>query len=55
MPAHLGAALKAYEFLVSYLSKHKVESMKAELEVAREMAELLPHKITRAMRAAAGS
>ena len=51
-PASLGASLLAYEALGAYLAKHKVEGMDGEMQAAKEMAELLPHKIKRAMAAA---
>ena len=50
--ASLTASLKEYEIINGYLKRHPVEEMGEEAKVCREMAELLPHKIANARRAA---
>ena len=52
-PSSLVASLKEYELLSSYLAKHRLEGFADELNVCKEMVELLPHKIRNAQRAAA--
>jgi hypothetical protein len=52
-PASLGASLREYEFLSKYLTRNKVEGCEQEVHMCVEMAELLPHKIANAQRAAA--
>ena len=49
----LGASLREYEALAGYLERNAVEGMDEERKVAREMVELLPHKIRNVQRAAA--
>ena len=51
-PDSLGKALNNYELIRDYLTKYKVEGMEQEMQASKEMAELLPHKIKNAMKAA---